>query len=75
MKGVVTLYVLNIELHDLKDSKALWGEIKDFGVNLTDLISLSYVHGICTLEDAQVILLLCEKYAHCTNLSLNNEQV
>ena len=75
MKGVITLYVLNIELHDLKDSNALWQEIKDFGVNLTDLITVSYVHGFCNLEDAQVIILLCEKYAHCTNLYLKKEQV
>lgn len=75
MKGVVTLYVLNIELHDLKDSNALWKEIKDFGVSLTDLITVSYVHGICDIDDAQIILLLCEKYAHCTNVSIKKEQV
>ena len=69
------MYVLMVELEGLKDSKALWEEVAEFGVSVTDLINITYVHGICTLEDAQKVVLLCEKYAHCTNLSLKKEQV
>ena len=67
------MYTLWIKTEDLADSKALYQEIKDYKINLTDLIDYSLIYGDCTLEDALTIISLTEKYSHIITISLTQE--
>ena len=69
------MFTLWIKTGDLTDSLALYAEIEEFKVNLTDLIDYSLIYGDCTIEDALTVISLTEKYSHILSISLQKEQV
>ena len=69
------MFNLWIKTEELTDSLALYAEIEEFKINLTDLIDYSLIYGDCTLEDALTVISLTEKYSHILSISLQKEQV
>ena len=69
------MFTLWIKTEDLTDSRALYAEIEEFKMNLTDLIDYSLIYGDCTLEDALTVISLTDKYSHILSISLQKEQV
>ena len=69
------MFTLWIKTEDLTDSRALYAEIEEFKINLTDLIDYSLIYGDCTIEDALTVISLTEKYSHILSISLQKEQV
>lgn len=69
------MFTLWIKTEDLTDSRALYAEIEEFKVNLTDLIDYSLIYGDCSIEDALTVISLTEKYSHILSISLQKEQV
>ena len=69
------MFNLWIKTEDLTDSRALYTEIEEFKINLTDLIDYSLIYGDCTLDDALTVISLTEKYSRILSISLQKEQV
>ena len=72
---MITLFTLYIEITELVDSKALWSEIEQYKVNLTDMIDVSYIYGTCSMDDCLAIISLCEKYGKNRSIHLQKEVV
>ena len=48
------------------DSKALWTEISDYDVNVTDMGDVTFVYGKASMYDSMFIIDICRKYGDIT---------
>jgi hypothetical protein len=69
------LYDIFIELGGETDSLSLWKEVATYKISLTELMSVTYIHGSCTMFNALEIITIAEKYGKITSISLKKEQV
>ena len=51
-----------ITIRSQVDAFALWREVKDYGMNVTEAIDKTWVYGDCGSELAGVIVTICLKY-------------
>lgn len=60
-----------LTLHGLENSLELYKKIEKYGVALTELGEIAYVHGNVTMETATAIIAICEQYGKVdTELSM-----
>lgn len=69
------MYDLWVTINERVDSLALWSDIKQYNVNLTDMIYKSVVYGHCNFGEAVTIILLCRKFSDKVEVSLKKELV
>ncbi len=48
------------------DSKALWSEISEYDVNVTDMDDVTFVYGKASMYDSMFIIDICRKYGDIT---------
>lgn len=61
------MVLLNIEIKGAIDSKKLWEEIRQYGVNVTDLEKYTLVHGEVSMYDSMFVIDICRKYGDITS--------
>ena len=56
------------------DSESLYKELKSYNMNVTNLITRTYVYGKVNLAEPfiEYILQICYKYGPCTNVEFTN---
>ena len=59
------LYV-NVTIQGQIDSKSLWEDVKDYDVNVTDMIQFTAVYGKVSMYDSMFIIDICRKYGDIT---------
>ena len=57
---------INVTINGKIDSKALWEDIKEYDVNVTDLGEVTFVYGECSMYHAMFIADICRKYGDIT---------
>ena len=70
MKGSDTMFMkLFASIEPPIDSKALYDELEDYSINVTDFISNVAVYGNVEIFDIQAVVSILVKYG-CTSISL-----
>lgn len=60
-----------LTMHGLENSLELYRKIEQYGVALTEMGDVAYVHGNVTMETATKIIGICEQYGKVeTELSM-----
>ena len=57
---------VNVTIQGQIDSKALWEDVKDYDVNVTDMIQFTAVYGKVSMYDSMFIIDICRKYGDIT---------
>lgn len=57
---------VNVTIQGQIDSKALWDDVKDYDVNVTDMIQFTAVYGKVSMYDSMFIIDICRKYGDIT---------
>lgn len=57
---------LNVTIKGKIESKDLWEDVKEYNVNVTDLIAFTVVHGEVSMYDSMFIIDICRKYGDIT---------
>ena len=58
---------VNVTIKGQIDSKALWDDVKDYDVNVTDMIQFTAVYGKVSMYDSMFIIDICRKYGDITS--------
>ncbi|MBR4414353.1 MAG: hypothetical protein IKS59_03435 [Aeriscardovia sp.] len=57
---------VNVTIQGQIDSKSLWEDVKDYDVNVTDMIQFTAVYGKVSMYDSMFIIDICRKYGDIT---------
>lgn len=57
---------VNVTIQGQIDSKSLWEDVKDYDVNVTDMIQFTSVYGKVSMYDSMFIIDICRKYGDIT---------
>ena len=57
---------VNVTIQGQIDSKSLWEDVKDYDVNVTDMIQFTAVYGKVSMYDSMFIIDICRKYGVIT---------
>ena len=57
---------VNVTIQGQIDSKSLWEDVKDYDVNVTDMIQFTSVYGKVSMYDSMFIIDICRKYGNIT---------
>lgn len=57
---------VNVTIQGQIDSKSLWEDVKDYDVNVTDMIEFTAVYGKVSMYDSMFIIDICRKYGDIT---------
>lgn len=57
---------VNVTIQGKIDSKSLWEDVKDYDVNVTDMIQFTAVYGKVSMYDSMFIIDICRKYGDIT---------
>jgi len=57
---------VNVTIKGKIDSKSLWEDVKDYDVNVTDMIHFTAVYGKVSMYDSMFIIDICRKYGDIT---------
>lgn len=57
---------VNVTIKGQIDSKSLWDDVKDYDVNVTDMIQFTSVYGKVSMYDSMFIIDICRKYGDIT---------
>ena len=58
---------VNVMIQGQIDSKSLWEDVKDYDVNVTDMIEFTSVYGKVSMYDSMFIIDICRKYGDITS--------
>lgn len=57
---------VNVTIQGQIDSKSLWEDVKDYDINVTDMIQFTAVYGKVSMYDSMFIIDICRKYGDIT---------
>lgn len=57
---------VNVTIQGQIDSKSLWEDVKDYDVNVTDMIQFTAVYGKVSMYESMFIIDICRKYGDIT---------